>query len=253
MLTERKWKLETVPHLLLGLFVSVLLGSVIVFMLTSAGKGVSDQQRTFLVLMANATFVHGALLVMIAVFLRFNHVTWSNAFGFGRASLNCLLLPIASFCLILPTAWFLSRLSAHVIRFFHQDVVVQMPVQFLQARTPPPAWETAFVGFSTIFLAPIVEEMLFRGILYPSIKQAGFPRVALFGTSFLFAIYHSNLMILAPLFLLAVALVLVYEATDNLLSAILLHALFNAANYVVLVLNWDIEATFRRLMNCLLP
>ena len=54
-------------------------------------------------------------------------------------------------------------------------------------------------GLLTIVLAPIAEEALFRGILYPSIKQTGHPRWALWGTSLLFGIMHFNMATLVPL------------------------------------------------------
>ena len=59
--------------------------------------------------------------------------------------------------------------------------------------------------------------------------------MALWGTSLLFALTHANAMTFVPLTFLAVVLVLLYEATDNLLAPILTHSLFNAANFVFLV------------------
>jgi len=83
-----------------------------------------------------------------------------------------------------------------------------------------------------IGIAPVAEELLFRGILYPAIKQAGFPGVALWGTSLLFAAIHVNLGIFVPLLLLALVLAQLYERTGNLLAPITAHALFNAFNFV---------------------
>jgi membrane protease YdiL (CAAX protease family) len=83
-------------------------------------------------------------------------------------------------------------------------------------------------------LAPAAEEMLFRGILYPAIKQAGFPRLALWGTALLFAAIHLNLVTFFPLMVLALGLTWLYERTDNLWSSIIAHALFNAMNFVIL-------------------
>ena len=58
---------------------------------------------------------------------------------------------------------------------------------------------TAGAGRRGDLLAPVAEELLFRGILYPAIKQAGFPRLALWGTSLLFAAMHMNLVTFVPL------------------------------------------------------
>lgn len=87
----------------------------------------------------------------------------------------------------------------------------------------------------TILLAPIAEEALFRGILYPTIKQAGHPRWALWGTSVVFGILHFNMATLAPLVFLAVVLAFLYESSDSLLTPIATHSMFNAANFFYLV------------------
>jgi membrane protease YdiL (CAAX protease family) len=86
----------------------------------------------------------------------------------------------------------------------------------------------------TIVLAPAAEEMLFRGTLYPTIKQAGYPRLALWGTALLFAAIHLNLVTFVPLTVLALCLTILYERTDNLLAPITAHALFNAMNFIIL-------------------
>ena len=63
--------------------------------------------------------------------------------------------------------------------------------------------------------------------------------LAWFGVSALFALIHVNLPTFVPLFALALALTWLYERTDNLLAPIIAHALFNAANFAVLL--WQIQ------------
>ena len=77
-----------------------------------------------------------------------------------------------------------------------------------------------------------------RVILNPCITRLGFPRLALWLTSVLFAAMHLNLVTFVPLFVLSIALILLYEKTDNLLAPITTHALFNAANFLALYI-WE--------------
>jgi hypothetical protein len=72
-------------------------------------------------------------------------------------------------------------------------------------------------------------------MLFPFIKQLGWPKLAWFGTSFLFALIHLNVPTFVPLFVFALALTWLYERTDNLLAPITAHALFNATNLVMLL------------------
>jgi hypothetical protein len=66
-----------------------------------------------------------------------------------------------------------------------------------------------------VVIAPVAEEFIFRGMLYPFVKQLGWPRLAWFGVSFLFALIHLDAAAFVPLFLLALALTWLYEKTDN--------------------------------------
>ena len=91
---------------------------------------------------------------------------------------------------------------------------------------------SASIFFAAVVMAPIAEEIVFRGILYPSIKQLGFPRAALWATSLTFALIHGNRMTVLPFTLLALVLTFVYERTNNLLSSMAMHAFFNLVNFL---------------------
>lgn len=88
-----------------------------------------------------------------------------------------------------------------------------------------------------VLVAPIVEEILFRGILYPAIKQIGFPRLAAISTAIIFALFHVNLVTFASLTAVALGLIFLYEYTDNLFAPIIAHAVFNASNVFMIFLS----------------
>ena len=243
VLSERRWHPETVPYLVVGMFFSLCLGYLVVAVITSFFHEATQNFQRLLTLAGNLVFVHGALLLMLAVFLRVNRLSWTEAFGWRNGPPRKVIgFSLAATLLVLPVAWTLSKFSALWIERFGGKAESQLAVQYIQQQ--PPALELVGLSFMTILVAPVVEEALFRGILYPTIKQAGFPRAALFGTSLLFAVYHSNLMTMAPLFVLALSLVAVYEATDNLWAPTLVHALFNAANFLVLACQWNLDPYF---------
>jgi len=66
------------------------------------------------------------------------------------------------------------------------------------------------------------------------------------GTSLIFAATHANLMTFIPLVLLSLALIWLYEQTDNLLAPILAHSLFNAVNFFFLVAGQSLPAPIGR-------
>jgi membrane protease YdiL (CAAX protease family) len=179
---------------------------------------------------------HGVLFALVFFFLREHGVGWSQAFGFNAPrGVRALLLSVVTIVVVLPAAWVLGRISAEIMTVLQLEPVPQKTVTTLQqtVRLGP----QVYMAVMAVLIAPTAEELLFRGILYPACKQLGFPRLALWGTALLFGAVHANLMTLIPLTLLAVALTLLYEATENLLAPIFAHSLFNLANFFFLMLD----------------
>ena len=81
-------------------------------------------------------------------------------------------------------------------------------------------------GYAVI-VAPLLEEFLFRGILYRTMKRPFGMGFAIGFTSLLFALVHKNLLSFFPLVLLGGFLAIAYERTGDLRTCILMHALFN--------------------------
>jgi membrane protease YdiL (CAAX protease family) len=88
-----------------------------------------------------------------------------------------------------------------------------------------------------VAVAPILEEMLFRGLFQTTIRSyTGRPWLAIGATSALFALVHTD----HPshwlsLFALALGLGYAYEKSGSLLRPIFMHALFNAISVVAVL------------------
>lgn len=94
-----------------------------------------------------------------------------------------------------------------------------------------PAWKLLIV-VSAVVLAPIAEELLFRGLIQSMLRRyLASPWLAVVLTSMLFAGMHMGQPKDAPaLAALGVALGYNYERTGRLYPPMLMHALFNAVN-----------------------
>jgi membrane protease YdiL (CAAX protease family) len=132
----------------------------------------------------------------------------------------------------LPLALLLQFASVALMEKFGWAPQSEAAVKLLTNATSPAA--QIYLGFFAVVLAPVAEEFIFRGMLFPFIKQHGFPKSAWIGVSLLFALIHGDAGIFLPLFLLALALTWLYETADSLLAPIFAHALFNATNLVLL-------------------
>ncbi len=235
MLSEKPWSLEAVIRLFLGIISTVCFGLGLAGLATNAKAGWSEDQRLFAQMVAMAIFFQIAALVWIGFFLRAANTTWRQAFGWGgQGKWRAIPLGIAAAVAILPVAFLLQEFSGYLMELARLKPEMQTVVQELQ-KPGAPWFETAFLGILAILIAPVAEEAMFRGILYPTIKQFGHPRLALWGTSLLFGLSHFSMVTLAPLTVFAMLLVFLYETTDNLLAPIVAHSLFNAMNFFFLI------------------
>lgn len=86
---------------------------------------------------------------------------------------------------------------------------------------------------AALVVAPVCEEIMFRGYGYRVLKKYGGPRVAACVTSLVFACVHANVASVVPLFLLGLLLVRVYEKHGSIWAPIAVHFCFNAATVTV--------------------
>jgi membrane protease YdiL (CAAX protease family) len=178
----------------------------------------------------------GAVLVLAARFLREHQTGWAEGFGFLNQRRQAVLLGLLAAVIFLPLGWGLQQASTLVMTHLPHwkiEPQEQLPIRALRVSL---SWGGRLtLGAAAVLLAPVAEEVLFRGILYPAIKQMGHPRLALWGTALLFAAVHMNVVTFVPLTVLALVLTALYERTNNLLAPITAHVLFNALNFAALL------------------
>jgi membrane protease YdiL (CAAX protease family) len=87
-----------------------------------------------------------------------------------------------------------------------------------------------------VALAPIVEELIFRGCLYRFLKSQTTILPAQIISGILFSLIHANIFSFLPLVLVGVLLARVYEKTGSILVSIWFHAFFNGYTLLMLFL-----------------
>jgi membrane protease YdiL (CAAX protease family) len=83
------------------------------------------------------------------------------------------------------------------------------------------------LAIALVVVAPVAEEIFFRGIVYNAWLREYGPRRALIGSAVLFALIHGSIFVMVPIFALGVALAVLYRGTGSLPAAIAMHAGFN--------------------------
>jgi membrane protease YdiL (CAAX protease family) len=99
----------------------------------------------------------------------------------------------------------------------------------------------SWVNFGLVFfvgaiLAPIVEELVFRGLLYQWLRERAGVAAAVLLSAALFAVVHFIPLLIPALFAVGVILALVFEWTKSLWITITLHFFQNALGISVIFL-----------------
>lgn len=90
------------------------------------------------------------------------------------------------------------------------------------------------------FTAPLVEETVYRGVLYPAVRRALGTFAACFIVAGLFALVHvwqyrANVGVIIAISLLSLTLTLVRAQTKRLLPCLIIHTLFNFITSIAIV------------------
>lgn len=98
---------------------------------------------------------------------------------------------------------------------------------------------TAFVAVVT---APLVEELIYRGLLYKALEKAAGVAISILVVSLLFAgvhvfQYRNNLAVIAVITLLSITLTVARAVSGKVLPAFIIHLVFNGIQSVLIVLS----------------
>ena len=126
-----------------------------------------------------------------------------------------LLMGVGVTLVFLPLGLGLMKLITQLMESRQIAHEAQQAVQIIQ-QPGVPLHFMILHGLSVVLLAPVAEELIFRGVLYPAVKSLCHRHVALFSVAALFGIIHGNIAVVVPLTIFGVMLALLYERTGNL-------------------------------------
>ena len=172
-------------------------------------------------------------LLIVSFCLAMSSVAFRNAFHSTSCTVrNALGQGVLYGLAILPPVILLSHVMATVTEAFGYEPRLQEVFDWFGDETIP-SGTRVYLMAAAVFIAPVAEEALFRGILFPALlKNRSFAAAALL-TGAYFALMHFHAPSLLPLLALSVAFSAAYAATGSLLTPIVMHALFNATSLLL--------------------
>ncbi|WP_035610180.1 CPBP family intramembrane glutamic endopeptidase [Haloferula sp. BvORR071] len=126
-----------------------------------------------------------------------------------------------------------SGWNSFLEELFHIESMQESVKLLKEAKDP---MVIVLMSVAAVVVAPVAEEVVFRGYLYPAAKHFCGPVPAIIFSSLVFSAAHANVVALLPLFILATLLCLAYEFTGSIWANISIHFLFNAATVTLQLL-----------------
>src|SRR5688572_28668271 len=161
MISEKPWRAEAV--LLLG---AGLLGILSMSVLAAALMKGKDAAPDFIGFVVSTIVGQAFAIVLIHIFVKAHGMSWRDFLGLRQRSIvRILLFALALAVVATAVTNAVNLLIVQLITQFHKPPEQQIAVQVLETTTHPA--QRAIFALAAIVMAPIVEEILFRGILYP--------------------------------------------------------------------------------------
>jgi membrane protease YdiL (CAAX protease family) len=212
-------------HFLAGHRIATLLGNVGLYGTKNMHSAPAPVQHTFFVLLS-AGFVALLIPTLLMALWRGGR-SWRDLLALKRPERLPAGWWLVAFVLALPL--YLIAAS-YTVRFFYPQFTTWFFV-------PADATGKLLSFIPVVILAPLAEELFFRGWLYTSLRNSFRPAVAIGVTTVIFALAHSDggLLYPAAVFIPGLVLALVREYTGSALASFAAHALYNGWAWVLVI------------------
>tara|TARA_Y100000385_G_C13084938_1_gene635952 strand:+ start:502 stop:1086 length:585 start_codon:yes stop_codon:yes gene_type:complete len=126
---------------------------------------------------------------------------------------------ITKFIIFIPLLFLISFITQYVLpEYKQQEIVLNFKSIFLEDKR---------ILIHVLLIAPIVEEVIFRGYMYRILKSRIPIIFAMIISSTLFSLIHYNVLSYILLFVLSIFLTYIYERNGSIICPIIIHSLFN--------------------------
>lgn len=234
-LMRRPWDLRDVALVVVTLLLLQALILSLMWVLRRWGRyELFDTPYAWVVMHSIA--LHWAALLCIGLALRRKGEFWSNAFGASMAQPWWKRIGQAVW-IYAATMPVLMTLTIAYQWWLESTGYTPAPQDVIQLFTElDRGLMYAYFIFLAVVLAPVSEELLFRGMLLPALAKRYGLLAAVLVHTVLFALLHLHIPSLLPLCILSVTLSLAYLYTGSIAVPILIHMIFNAVSLLAMVL-----------------
>lgn len=223
----RPWTWGDVGGVVLLLFACGLLGG---WWLKSRGL----LGPTFAGLVVGSLTTHAIVPFAVLLRLGFTGISLRCAFGGGsHRFLGDLGRGLTAYFALLPVLMLVVMVNAAVLKLLGHQAGLQNVL--LGIGDADDFAQRLYLALWAVLLAPLAEEIFFRGMLFPVLLQHLRPATAIALVSCCFGAIHLHLPSFLPLTTLSVALCSAYVATGSLMVPVAMHMAFNAVTMSIVL------------------
>jgi len=235
---ENGWNLGgSVPTSCFQKWDLLVLGALVIYYIASwrMARGADPMMSDFTsgkVMASAIAYLGGAAVLCALLFRRINLVEY---FGLRWSGWLWVFLIVPAFLGVMYFSSMMVQLSGwnDAVRA-HFGTQLQAGVQLLMKSNDRNL--ILAMAFAAVIAAPIAEEVIFRGYIYPLVKRYSEGWFAAIFSASLFAAVHMNLLGFPLFFLIGLAMVFLYEKSGSIWPCILCHMAFNGMAVSAIIL-----------------
>ncbi len=224
------WNIPDLVKLFIVFFFAVTCVRALLFF-CSLYFGMAGQESEDMTMVLGTLVLYGVLLAMLLVWQRkrqgaamFPQMPWFQ-------TLRQAAFGIVAYIGFVPPFVILVVLSVAVCQLFGVQPQPHELVNVLAQEKN--IFMLVYLGVLTTLIAPVVEEIVFRGVIYGALRKSmGFFGAAA-ASALLFSLAHANVAQTLPVLGMGVVLAMLYEWTGSLIASILFHVLNNTVAFVL--------------------
>jgi len=173
------------------------------------------------------------IVLLILSFAVLRNISVKDKFQFKNWKWIYLTLPFGLELLLLPAIWLITYIFIFISEYLFKT---PLDAGHLEAFLLECSDNTLiYMAVGAVIIAPIIEELVFRKIIYGFIKQYSSTVTATIFTSLLFAVVHCAVVKIPALFVIALFLQVLYIHYKSIFPAIILHMVHNGTTFLLLV------------------
>ena len=199
---------------------------------------ISDHVRTCVLVLTPPFFMVSAVCLVTLVLGRFRRLIEICRFS----NWSLLYIPEG---VVLETVFFIPLIAVSIVIYTtlkQLEGIFPDAVKYLELNAKAPQifiMQTDWISFGifavvAVIVAPIVEEIIFRGVMFNSLKKYTNQYAAAGITAFIFAAFHFNFIQFIPLFLLGLIFQGLYMYHKSIFPGMIYHAVHNGVAMIFL-------------------